>query len=122
MTIRYVYFILLSAVLFSCTEETSEQNNSEDTTEKESRVMEASSAADLLTVETVNGEKGWGYNILKDGKPFIRQANIPSLPGNKGFDSEEKAKTVADFILYKIQNGIMPPSTNRTELDSLGVL
>ena len=121
MTVRYIYFILFIAMLFSCTEEIPVQDNPADTTGKESPIM-VTAPANVLTVETMNSENGWGYNILKDGKPFIRQANIPSIPGNKGFDSEEKAKTVGNFILFKIQNGIMPPSTNRTELDSLGVL
>lgn len=75
-----------------------------------------------FSYETVQNENGWGYNILLDGKLFIRQPSIPSMPGNKGFADEEKAKKVAEFITYKIQNGIMPPSTNKQELDSLGVL
>jgi hypothetical protein len=75
-----------------------------------------------FSYETIENENGWGYNILLDGKLFIRQPNIPSIPGNKGFSDEEKAKKVAEFITYKIQNGIMPPSTNKQELDSLGVL
>lgn len=76
----------------------------------------------VFSYETVQNEHGWGYNILSNGKLFIRQPNIPSIPGNKGFADEEKAKKVAEFITYKIQNGIMPPSTNKAELDSLGVL
>lgn len=75
-----------------------------------------------FSYETIQNENGWGYNILLDGKLFIRQPNIPSIPGNKGFADEEKAKKVAEFITHKIQNGIMPPSTNKQELDSLGVL
>ncbi|MBL4650928.1 MAG: DUF4907 domain-containing protein [Aureispira sp.] len=75
-----------------------------------------------FSYETIQNENGWGYNILLAGKLFIRQPNIPSIPGNKGFADEEKAKKVAEFITYKIQNGIMPPSTNKQELDSLGVL
>ena len=121
MTSRYIYFILIAGMLFSCAEKVSESDNS-DETETNTQVMEVPASADVLSVETIKGENGWGYNILKDGKAFIRQTNIPSLPGNKGFDTQEKAKKVADFILFKIQNGIMPPSTNRTELDSLGVI
>lgn len=75
-----------------------------------------------FSYETFQNENGWGYNILLDGKLFIRQPNIPSIPGNKGFADEEKAKKVAEFITHKIQNGMMPPSTNQQELDSLGVL
>jgi hypothetical protein len=76
----------------------------------------------VLSIETIKTELGWGYHILKDGRPFIRQYNIPAIPGNKGFTSEQKAKTAALFILNKIKTGQMPPSTNKAELDSLGLL
>ncbi len=67
-------------------------------------------------------EGGYGYKILIDGKVYINQASIPALSGNKGFSSPEKARKAANFVIYKIKNNILPPSVNRTELDSLGVL
>ncbi len=74
------------------------------------------------SIELLEGENGWGYNILLNGKAFIRQPNIPAIPGNQGFDSKEKAQKTADFVLNKIKNGIMPPSTSKEELENLGVL
>ncbi|MBL0339616.1 MAG: DUF4907 domain-containing protein [Bacteroidetes bacterium] len=70
----------------------------------------------------INGSKGWGYDVLVDGKIYIHQPNIPAIMGNSGFGSEEKAKKTGDFILNKIKNNIIPPSVTPEELDSLGVL
>lgn len=69
-----------------------------------------------------NGTRGWGYNILIDGRLYIHQPNIPAVMGNAGFSSEEKAAKAGSFIVYKIKNNILPPSVTPEELDSLGVL
>lgn len=69
-----------------------------------------------------NGTRGWGYNILIDGRLYIHQPNIPAVMGNAGFSSEEKAAKAGSFIVYKIRNNILPPSVTPEELDSLGVL
>lgn len=70
----------------------------------------------------VNGNKGWGYNILVDGKIYVHQPNIPAIMGNSGFGSEEKAQKAGEFVVSKIKNNILPPSVTPEELDSLGVL
>lgn len=64
----------------------------------------------------------WGYRILKEGTPFIEQPHIPSVPGNKGFNSKENAQVTAEFIIYKLNKGIVPPTISFHELDSLKVL
>ncbi len=66
--------------------------------------------------------KGWGYDIYADGALYIHQPHIPAVPGNKGFQSAQKAETAGNFAVYKIRNNIMPPSISVQELDSLGVL
>ena len=68
---------------------------------------------------TING---WGYDIYADGALYIHQPHIPAVPGNKGFQSAQKAETAGNFAVYKIRNNIMPPSISVQELDSLGVL
>jgi hypothetical protein len=65
---------------------------------------------------------GFGYDILlENGRPYIHQPNIPALPGNNGFSSEEVAKKVAALVVFKIRNNIIPPTVDVRELDSLGV-
>jgi hypothetical protein len=66
--------------------------------------------------------KQFGYDIFVDGKIYIHQPHIPSIPGNKGFESKEDAIKVAELIKNKIENKIIPPTTSKAELDSLGVI
>jgi hypothetical protein len=65
---------------------------------------------------------GWGYRILNQGAPYINQPHIPAVSGVNGFESEQDALITANFAIYKINNGIVPPTISKTELDSLGVL
>ena len=75
------------------------------------------------TYSTFQNEDGtWGYEILDDSSTFIRQPNIPAVPGRKGFSTEDKAETTASFVIYKLDQGFFPPSLTKNELDSLEVL
>ena len=78
-----------------------------------------------LEVKTYQNDStiiGWGYDIYADGALYIHQPHIPAVPGNKGFQSAQKAETAGNFAVYKIRNNIMPPAISVKELDSLGVL
>ena len=74
-----------------------------------------------ITVFRNSDISGYGYDILIDGRVYVHQQNIPALPGNNGFVTEEKARRVAELVKYKIRNGVMPPTIEVQELDSLGV-
>jgi hypothetical protein len=65
---------------------------------------------------------GYGYDVMIDKRPYLHQPNIPAVPGNNGFSSEENAKKAAGLVVYKIRHNIMPPTIDPKELDSLGVL
>lgn len=78
--------------------------------------------ADLKTEVFMNEDKTFGYQILLNGSPMIRQPNIPGLPGNAGFQDKPKAEKTAGLVLLKIRKNIMPPALSIRELDSLGVL
>ncbi len=69
-----------------------------------------------------SGLKGFGYDIYMYRSLYVHQPHIPAINGNRGFDTEEQAHKVGEFIVYKIKNNIMPPSVTPRELDSLGVL
>lgn len=73
------------------------------------------------SIET-NGSRGWGYDIMIDGKIYIHQPNVPAVMGNNGFSSEEQAREAGEFIVSKIMKNILPPSVTAEELDSLGLL
>jgi len=117
-------------ILVACTESKFDEKQSE-TIIAETNVEMPEQYTDLViekpayeyTSKTIfSPEFGWGYQILNLGDLYINQPHIPSIPGNNGFDSEEKAKKTADFVIYKLNNGIVPPTVSPEELDSLGVM
>lgn len=71
--------------------------------------------------ESGEGPEGYGFDIYQDGKMMIHQNSIPAIQGNKAFATEEDAKAVGALMLYKVSNGIMPPTVSVEDLDSLGV-
>lgn len=64
---------------------------------------------------------GYGYIIKLDGNPYIFQATIPAISGNKGFTNVMDAEKTAGLVAYKLRNHINPPSVSVAELDSLGI-
>ena len=63
----------------------------------------------------------FGYEIQIQDKVIIRQLSIPGVPGTKGFDKKEDAEKVAALVIVKMRRGIMPPTIDKKELDSLKV-
>lgn len=63
----------------------------------------------------------YGYEISVNGKTFIRQKNIPGLSGLTGFKRKEDAEKTARLVLKKLAAGMMPPSIDKHELDSMKV-
>jgi hypothetical protein len=63
----------------------------------------------------------YGYEILVKNKLLIYQTNIPGMPGNKGFVKKSDAEKVARLAIKKMQKGIMPPTIEKRELDSLKI-
>ena len=103
------------------------QENPVATTETEPQIQAEKKAnpyanANLKTEVFSNPDKTFGYQVLLNGSPMIRQPNIPGVPGNAGFRDESKAKKTAELVLLKIRKNIMPPAITTEELDSLGVL
>jgi hypothetical protein len=117
--------LILVLTFFSCHEITVEtQTNSTTTTDStEENVQEVKNDDPTYSTKTIFSlDNGWGYQIYKDTALFINQPHIPSIQGNKGFKSELKALTTANYILNKLNNDIFPPTISPEELDSLGVL
>lgn len=67
-------------------------------------------------------ENNWGYQLFDGSKMVINQTSIPSVQGIDGFDTREKAERTAKFIVQKLERGVFPPTVDKKELDSLGVL
>ena len=73
-----------------------------------------------IILQTFKVEKGWGYRIIKNGRVFINQENIPAVSGNKSFRTEGDAKKVGQIVLAKVENRDIP-SIGIMELDSLEI-
>jgi hypothetical protein len=76
---------------------------------------------EAIRFKIFHGENGYGYDIIMDGHPYVHQPNIPALPGNRGFETEADAIKVAQLVVSKILNHVMPPTVGVNELDSLGI-
>jgi hypothetical protein len=90
---------------------------------KKSESPKASPAsADNLSFTIIQGnENTFGYDIYKDSRLIIHQANIPAVSGNKGFETKELAESVALLVIEKVSKGEMPPTVSIEELKNLGV-
>lgn len=124
MVKHLLYFIFIFLISCSSQSEKAEQpyiqNNNLAQTVAPSSIPNFSSQ--FFLVDSLNPKLGFGYNILIDGTLFIHQNSIPSLPGNTAFPSQEKAELVANLVIHKLKNNIMPPSVSKQELDSLKIL
>ncbi len=78
--------------------------------------------AQISTKIIPSANKTFGYEILLNGRPLVRQLSIPALPGNDGFATKGDAQKVADFVVKKIRNNEMPPTVTIEDLNSLSVL
>ena len=130
-------FILIASalLLFSCSEKKVEQTETKnDTTNFKHHATShqpaypSDSAANpfhgkvITAVAYKNEDLSWGYVISIDGKKTINQPHVPGVTGVKGFNTKAQALKTADFVIYKIQHNMLPPSVTPQELDSLGVL
>lgn len=77
----------------------------------------------IFRTDTIDTDSipGWGYDIYIDNKRMIRQPHIPAVPGKITFPDKISAESVANLVIYKLKNNIMPPSVTIEELDSLGI-
>lgn len=77
---------------------------------------------DNTEVENEIEINGFGYDIYLNGKHYVHQPTIPAISGNQGFKTKEQAQRVAELVVHKIRNNILPPSVSIAELDSLNAL
>ena len=76
-----------------------------------------------ITIKIIpSANNSFGYDILLYGRPLVHQPTIPGLPGNDGFTTQDKAQTVAEFVVKKIRNNEMPPTVTIEDLNAMGVL
>jgi Domain of unknown function (DUF4907) len=122
-----IIFIVLAGIasLVSCkTDKTESEAPVAQPTTTYNPYSKSEITLEIYRVDSIDnhGIRGWGYNVLVDGKIYIHQPTVPAVMGNNGFSSEEKARRAGAFVINKIQNNIIPPSVTPEELDSLEVL
>ncbi len=79
-------------------------------------------AGESLSLKITDSEyTGFGFEILQGTSPLIVQPHIPAIQGIKGFKTKEQASIIGNYMIYKINHGIMPPSISVQDLDSLGI-
>ena len=83
-------------------------SNNEKSDEKKTEVKENPYKNSKIEINTFqNKDSSWGYDVSIDGQKSIIQPNIPSLPGNRGFNTSDEAKKTGEFAAYKIHNNII---------------
>ena len=63
------------------------------------------------SLQVIQLDNGWGYEIITDNKVFILQKYIPVIPGNHLFENKNDAAKVGQLVLYKLQNNLSPTIT-----------
>lgn len=68
-----------------------------------------------------NPDQSYGYDILNQNKVLIHQQNIPGEAGLKGFSKKNDAEKVAQLVIHKLSQGIMPPTISKQDLQKLKI-
>ncbi len=62
----------------------------------------------FVQVQAFQTANGWGYQVLTDGKVYIKQDFIPAIPGRHGFHTKEQALLVGNKVVEKIEHKQLP--------------
>ena len=67
-------------------------------------------------------DNSYGYEVLIDRKVLIHQPSVPGRAGRMGFKRKVDAEKVAQLVIRKLSQGIMPPTINENELLKLKII
>lgn len=92
--------------------------NKKEETPNPLMVSSSNPYADSLIEATLyqNEDQTWGYDIIIDGNIYVHQPTKPAVGGNSGFATEVEAQSVANLVVSKIKNNILPPSVTPEEI------
>lgn len=90
--------------------------------EKKAKPVKEETTSRFRAVTLYDSKLGWGYDIFEGSKMVVHQPTIPAVQGMKGFKSEEDALKIADLVIRKLEQGMMPPTVSVEEMQELGVL
>lgn len=96
--------------------------NSCSQTNKEKSLEENPKNKPVYSIKVIAiSDSTFGYEIFQNNSLYIRQLTIPAISGNRYFKTKNQAKKVGNFVLTKLNNGIIPPTISLVELDSLEI-
>jgi len=74
----------------------------------------------LVELKAIPTKRGWGYDILPNGHPYIHQDVIPDIKGQYGFSTKEDALAVGQVVYDRlVKNQI--PMINTAEMKKMGI-
>jgi hypothetical protein len=74
----------------------------------------------LVELKAFQTKRGWGYDILTNGHPYIHQDVIPDIKGQYGFSTKEDALAVGQVVYDRlVKNQI--PMINTAEMKKMGI-
>ncbi|MBS1664994.1 MAG: DUF4907 domain-containing protein [Bacteroidetes bacterium] len=76
-----------------------------------------------VELKAIQTNKGWGYDILTDGKIFIHQDIVPAIAGGagRGFRTKEDALAVGQKVYERVVAGQMP-MVSAEEVKAMGIV
>jgi hypothetical protein len=120
------FFFLLFLTGISCKNQPTQASNTEGVSAVSTPAVIADGGAKTsktFTFQVIDApNKTFGYNILVDGTPFIRQTSIPAVAGIEGFKTAAQAEKVAQLLIEKMKKSAALPAVSLDELKQLGVL
>jgi len=119
MHIRFSSFVSIPVILFFSLIGDQVPTNKVITTKLSNLIIYPHSDTTYRIISSIDNT--YGYEILANGKTFIRQKNIPGLAGTAGFKRKHDAEKAARLVLKKMNAGIMPPTIDKHELDSMKI-
>ena len=114
---KYAFLIFIGVLMVSCGTE-----NTDDLDVKLEKNSEQTSIPKYSSKVYYLQNVGWCYQVFRGTKMILNQKHIPAVQGIKGFETKEQAATIGNYMIYKITNGIMPPSISVQDLDSLKII
>ena len=130
---KLINIVILIFLFFSCrqpSQSPNEQNSIQDLSSLDSIQTDKNLAQNNSNINfiifrtdtcTPDSIKGWGYDIYVDDKLMIHQPHIPAVAGKLAFVNQASAQMVANLVVYKLRNNIMPPSITIEDLDSIKI-
>lgn len=75
----------------------------------------------FVELKAIQTPKGWGYDILANGKIYIHQDIVPAISAGRGFRTKDDALAVGQKVYDRIVAGQMP-MVSPEEIKAMGIV